>query len=95
MILVIISLIISFTLGLIIGEYINNRSNKNKENKENKELNKTYDELLREIIGNAMYNTYQDDLEKVKYRKQYSSFKYYVRNYININDYIKKCLNKN
>lgn len=92
MILVIISLIISFTLGLIIGEYINNKSNKNKEFKE---LNKTYDELLREIIGNAMYNTYQDDLEKVKYRKQYSSFKYYVRNYININDYIKKCLNKN
>lgn len=92
MILVIISLIISFTLGLIIGEYINNRSNKNKESKE---ANKTYDELLREIIGNAMYNTYQDDLEKVKYRKQYSSFKYYVRNYININDYIKKCLYKN
>lgn len=92
MILVIISLIISFTLGLIIGEYINNGSNKNKESKE---ANKTYDELLREIIGNAMYNTYQDDLEKVKYRKQYSSFKYYVRNYININDYIKKCLNKN
>lgn len=90
--IVIISLIISFTLGLIIGEYINNRSNKNKESKE---ANKTYDELLREIIGNAMYNTYQDDLEKVKYRKQYSSFKYYVRNYININDYIKKCLNKN
>lgn len=86
MILVIISLIISFTLGLIIGEYINNRSNKNKESKE---ANKTYDELLREIIGNAMYNTYQDDLEKVKYRKQYSYFSFSIRNYININDYIR------
>ena len=35
-----------------------------------------------------MYDRYQDDLEKVKYRKQYLSFKFSIRNYININDWI-------
>lgn len=85
MILVIISLIIAFTIGLIIGEYREKQKNKGLDTK-----NKTYDELLREIIGNAMYDRYQDDLEKVKYRKQYLSFKFSIRNYININDWINK-----
>lgn len=82
MIIVIISLIIAFTIGLIIGEY--------REKQKISPKYKTYDELLREIIGNAMYDRYQDGLEKVKYRKQYLSFKFSIRNYININDWINK-----
>ena len=85
MIIVIISLIIAFTIGLIIGEYREKQKSKGFNTK-----HKTYDELLREIIGNAMYNRYQDDLEKLKYRKQYLSFKFSIRNYININDWINK-----
>lgn len=82
--IVIISLVISFTLGIIVGEYMKNRNNK-----DTKETNKTYNELLNEIIGKTRYNAYQEQLDRIKYKKQYSYFSFSIRNYININDYIR------
>lgn len=82
--IVIISLVISFTLGIIVGEYMKNRNNK-----DTKETNKTYNESLNEIIGKTRYNTYQEQLDRIKYKKQYSYFSFSIRNYININDYIR------
>lgn len=79
--IVIISLVISFTLGIIVGEYMKNRNTK--------ETNKTYNELLNEIIGKTRYNAYQEQLDIIKYKKQYSYFSFSIRNYININDYIR------
>lgn len=79
--IVIISLVISFTLGIIVGEYMKNRNTK--------ETNKTYNELLNEIIGKTRYNDYQEQLDRIKYKKQYSYFSFSIRNYININDYIR------
>lgn len=79
--IVIISLVISFTLGIIVGEYMKNRNNK--------DTNKTYNELLNEIIGKTRYNAYQEQLDRIKYKKQYSYFSFSIRNYININDYIR------
>lgn len=79
--IVIISLVISFTLGIIVGEYMKNRNTK--------ETNKTYNELLNEIIGKTRYNAYQEQLDRIKYKKQYSYFSFSIRNYININDYIR------
>nr|DAM38320.1 MAG TPA: Protein of unknown function (DUF1043) [Caudoviricetes sp.] len=79
--IVIISLVISFTLGIIVGEYMKNRNTK--------ETNKTYNELLNEIIGKTRYNAYQEQLDRIKYKKQYSYFNFSIRNYININDYIR------
>lgn len=79
--IVIISLVISFTLGIIVGEYMKNRNTK--------QTNKTYNELLNEIIGKTRYNVYQEQLDKIKYKKQYSYFSFSIRNYININDYIR------
>lgn len=82
--IVIISLVISFTLGIIVGEYMKNRNNK-----DTKQTNKTYNELLNEIIGKTRYNAYQEQLDRIKYKKQYSYFSFSIRNYININDYIR------
>lgn len=82
--IVIISLVISFTLGIIVGEYMKNRNNK-----DTKKTNKTYNELLNEIIGKTRYNAYQEQLDRIKYKKQYSYFSFSIRNYININDYIR------
>lgn len=82
--IVIISLVISFTLGIIVGEYMKNRNNK-----DTKQINKTYNELLNEIIGKTRYNAYQEQLDRIKYKKQYSYFSFSIRNYININDYIR------
>ena len=82
--IVIISLVISFALGIIVGEYMKNRNNK-----DTKETNKTYNELLNEIIGKTRYNAYQEQLDRIKYKKQYSYFSFSIRNYININDYIR------
>lgn len=79
--IVIISLVISFTLGIIVGEYMKNRNTK--------QINKTYNELLNEIIGKTRYNAYQEQLDRIKYKKQYSYFSFSIRNYININDYIR------
>ena len=79
--IVIISLVISFTLGIIVGKYMKNRNTK--------ETNKTYNELLNEIIGKTRYNDYQEQLDRIKYKKQYSYFSFSIRNYININDYIR------
>lgn len=79
--IVIISLVISFTLGIIVGEYMKNRNTI--------ETNKTYNELLNEIIGKTRYNAYQEQLDRIKYKKQYSYFSFSIRNYININDYIR------
>ena len=79
--IVIISLVISFTLGIIVGEHMKNRNTK--------ETNKTYNELLNEIIGKTRYNVYQEQLDRIKYKKQYSYFSFSIRNYININDYIR------
>lgn len=79
--IVIISLVISFTLGIIVGEYMKNRNTK--------QTNKTYNELLNEIIGKTRYNAYQEQLDRIKYKKQYSYFSFSIRNYININDYIR------
>ena len=79
--IVIISLVISFTLGIIVGEYMKNRNTK--------QTNKTYNELLNEIIGKTRYNVYQEQLDRIKYKKQYSYFSFSIRNYININDYIR------
>ena len=63
--IVIISLVISFTLGIIVGEYMKNRNNK-----DTKETNKTYNELLNEIIGKTRHNAYQEQLDRIKYKKQ-------------------------
>lgn len=82
--IVIISLVVSFTLGIIVGEYMKNRNNK-----DTKQTNKTYNELLNEIIGKTRYNAYQEQLDRIKYKKQYSYFSFSIRNYININDYIR------
>lgn len=79
--IVIISLVISFTLGIIVGEYMKNRNTK--------QINKTYNEVLNEIIGKTRYNAYQEQLDRIKYKKQYSYFSFSIRNYININDYIR------
>lgn len=79
--IVIISLVISFTLGIIVGEYMKNRNTK--------QTNKTYNELLNEIIGKTRYNVYQEQLDRIKYKKHYSYFSFSIRNYININDYIR------
>lgn len=79
--IVIISLVISFTLGIIVSEYMKNRNTK--------QTNKTYNELLNEIIGKTRYNAYQEQLDRIKYKKQYSYFSFSIRNYININDYIR------
>ena len=79
--IVIISLVVSFTLGIIVGEYMKNRNTK--------QINKTYNELLNEIIGKTRYNAYQEQLDRIKYKKQYSYFSFSIRNYININDYIR------